>query len=151
LPTNLLLNATEAAARVKMPTLRFLALARRGRLRIIGQTPDGHLLFREKEVDRVAREAPARDLYEPDNRGLPPGLLPCGCMFAPPVRAGDNEPAGDEPEFLCREAQGLDLARRLTAALAAAASNDPFFARLASIAAAALDQHLGRVAAESQR
>jgi hypothetical protein len=44
--------------------------------------------------------------------------------------------------FLCRGAQGLDLARQLTAAFAAAAPNDPFFARLAAVALDAFERHL---------
>jgi hypothetical protein len=36
-----------SADRVKTPTLRLLALVRRGGLRIAGQTAEGHLLFRK--------------------------------------------------------------------------------------------------------
>jgi hypothetical protein len=144
LPSNLLLTCTQAARRIgAASTLRLLAHARRGRLRIAGQTEDGHILFREEEVLRAAQAMPPRDLLDPDDRDLPTGLMPCGCCFAPPTRVGKNGPPEGEPDFLCREAQGLDLARRLTAALAEAAPGDQFFTRLASIAVDAFDRHIG--------
>jgi hypothetical protein len=143
LRTNLLLTCTEATRRIgAASTLRLLAHARRGKLRIAGQTEDGHLLFREEEVLRAAQEMPARDLLEPDKRDLPAGLLPCGCCWSLPTRAGENRPPEGEPEFLCGEARGLDLARRMTAAFVAAAPDDPFFARLAAVATEAFERHV---------
>jgi hypothetical protein len=136
------LRATEAADRAKTPTLRLLALVRRGRLRIAGQTAEGHLLFRETEVVRAAKQLPARDLIDPDNRDSPPGLLPCGCYWAPPVCIGENGPPESEPEFLCPEAQGLDQARRLAAAFALAAPSDLFFCRLADVTREAFERHI---------
>jgi hypothetical protein len=143
LRTNLLLTCTEAARRVGVAsTLRLLAHARRGNLRIAGQTEDGHVLFREEEVLRAAHKMPPRDLLDPDDRDLPTGLLLCGCCFAPPIRAGENRPLEGEPEFLCREAQGLDMARRLAAAFAMAAPDDPFFRRLAAVTREAFERHI---------
>jgi hypothetical protein len=149
---NLLLTSTEAARRVgAASTLRLLAHAKRGKLRIAGQTEDGRVLFREAEVLRTAQEMPARDLIDPDNRDLPPGLLPCGCCWAPPTRIGENRPPEGEPEFLCPEARGLDLARRLAAAFVLAAPGDLFLARLAVITREAFERHIGIATAPSGR
>lgn len=144
MPSNLLLTCTEAARRIgAASTFRLLAHARRGKLRIAGQTEDGQVLFREVEVLRAAQEIPAGDLSEPIQRDLPPGMLPCGCCFAPSVAYSvERELRSSTPEFLCAEGRGLDLVRRLTAAFAAAAPNDPFFGRLATIASNAFNRHL---------
>jgi hypothetical protein len=111
-------------------------------LRIAGQTEDGRALFREAEVLRAAQEMLARDLIDPDNRDVAPGLLPCGCCWAPPVCIGENGPPEREPEFLCHEAQGLVQARRLAAAFALAAPSDRFFRRLADVTREAFERHI---------
>lgn len=149
--SNLLLTCTEAARRAgAASTFRLLAHARRGKLRIAGQTEDGKVLFREEEVLRAAQEMPARDLIDPDNRDLPPGLLSCGCCWAPPARVGENRLPEGEPEFLCAEGRGLEMARRLAAAFVAAAPDDPFFCRLAAITRETFERHIG-TAAEPER
>lgn len=143
MPSNLILTCAEAARRVgATSTLRLLAQVRQGKLRVAGQTADGRALFREAEVLRAAQEMPARDLMDPDNRELPPGLLPCGCWWARPTRIGENWPPEGEPEFLCPEAHGLDLARRLAAAFALAAPDDLFFRRLAAVTREAFERHI---------
>jgi len=144
LPSNVLLTCTEAARRVgAASTFRLLAHARRGKLRIAGQTEDGQVLFREAEVLRAAQDMPAGDLLQPDDRDVPPGLLPCGCCFAPPVAYSvERNSCSSTPEFLCAEGRGLDMARRLAAAFARAAPDDPFFRRLAAVTREAFERHI---------
>jgi hypothetical protein len=151
---NRLVRAVEAAHRIaRLPsTLRLLALARRGDLRVVGQDENGAILFRENEViAAVARavEDPECRRINGDLRDLPEGLLPCGCCKAAPSRLWPVAEGEADPIFLCREAQGLDLTRRLTEAFAAAAPSDPFFARLAAVASDAFKRHLGAATGSS--
>jgi len=144
---NRLVRAVDAAHRVAgLPsTLRLLALVRRGDLRIVGQDQNGALLFRETEVvAAVARATENRECrhINGDLRDLPEGLLTCGCCTAAPNRFWPVAEGELDPMFLCREAQGLDLARRLTATFAAAAPSHSFFARIAEVAQDAFEQHL---------
>ena len=145
---NRLIRAADAAHRTAgLPSiLRLLSLARRGDLRIAGWDENGAILFRENEVlAAVARatEDPGCRRINGDLRDLPEGLLPCSCCRAAPSPFWPTAEGEQDPMFLCREAQGLDLTRRLTTAFAAAAPDDPFFARLAAVAQEAFDRHLG--------
>ena len=141
---NPLLSSAQAAAVAKVSTLRLLALARRGVLRIAGQDEAGSVLFRTSEVLRAAQELPARDLYEAAHLGLPPGLLPCGCILAAPasLHCKDNRPRPADAEFLCRDAHALEVAASLAAMFAMAAPDDPFFIRLDRVTRDALNRHL---------
>ena len=53
---SMLLTLNEVARRLEEPQLRVFRLIRAGRLRIAGQTLDGRMLFREHDVERLARE-----------------------------------------------------------------------------------------------
>jgi hypothetical protein len=52
----MLLTLNEAARRLGEPPLRILRFVYGARLRIAGQTLDGRMLFREHDVERLARE-----------------------------------------------------------------------------------------------
>jgi hypothetical protein len=63
-----------------------------------------------------------------------PRTRPCGCVFY-----GVDQ----DPTFPCRDATALQSSNRLAEMLAAAAPNDPFFAKLTSLTRAALLRHYG--------
>jgi hypothetical protein len=58
----MLLTLNEAARQLDEPPLRVLRLVHGARLRIAGQTLDGRMLFREHDVERLARELMLRGL-----------------------------------------------------------------------------------------
>jgi hypothetical protein len=146
--TNRLLDCMEAACAGRFAsTFRVLGFARTGRLRIAGQGKDGRLLFRESDVLAAAasmsKEERCRNSRDGGIQDLPEGLLPCGCCKAPPDRYWPVAPGESEPIFLCREAQGLDMARRLCGAFAAAAPSDVFLRNLAAVTLDAFERHIG--------
>jgi hypothetical protein len=145
MPLSPLISLPKAAERTGASAYQLAKLARRGKLRIAGQDHAGTVLVREAEAFRAAAYLAEAGWNEPPATPPEPDVLPCGCSLPAQPLPGRDRPLRmvHEPIFLCREAQGLDLARRLTAALAAAAPGDPFFVRLAAVAVDALDRHLG--------
>lgn len=141
----LFLTAAEAAERLGVGAGRVTAWAGRGLLRIAGQSEGGDPLFREHVIADLGERLAGSEV--PDEKRLPrkarpalwgdnspPLALDCGCML--------SGRSADPPHFLCREAHGLDLARRLTAAFMAAMPDDPFFVRLAAVTQDALERHI---------
>ncbi len=136
----------EVASELGVTTSHVAQWAADLRLPACARSESGALLFYRWRVlrngPRLAAEEPIRVVLKTSERSLRkreallvnPPSWPCGCSL---------DPTTGRPFVLCREAQGLDLTRRLTAALAAAAPEDPFFARLAAVAQEAFDRHLG--------
>jgi hypothetical protein len=92
---------------------------------------DGPRLAAEEPI-RVLRK-PKRSLRNREALLINPPSRPCGCSL---------DPATGRAFIICGEAQGLDLARRLTAAFTAAAPADPFFRRLADVTREAFERHI---------
>jgi hypothetical protein len=138
---NLLLTPTQIAVRLGIEGRADIVadLLRRGLLPIAGQDEEGVPLVRQHHVEQRGPGLLARDfsaLRSPRLRRLAvadlPPLLPCGCAI-------DQR---DEPTFLCRTGQSLEIAMGLARAFAAAAPHDLFFQRLAAITEEALARHL---------
>jgi hypothetical protein len=149
LPT--LATTREAADYLRVSEGHIEKWAAEGRLPIAGRTESGLALFYKWVVERngvaLAAGEPVRIVPRPGRRAKAallrkPRARSCGCCYPSTTRRDADGIDPGTPVFVCREAQGLDVARRLTAALAAAAPSDPFFARLAEVARDAFEQHL---------
>jgi len=150
LPT--LATTTEAADYLKVSESHIEQWAAEGRLPIAGRTESGLALFYKWVVERngvaLAAGEPVRIVPRRSGRGkaallYKPRALKCGCCLSSANRRDADGLDSEKPIFLCREAQGLDLTRRLAAVFAATAPNDPFFSRLANVASDAFNRHLG--------
>ena len=133
----------EAADYLGTPIEDVLNWAREGKLLVAAWSEIGGMLFYKWRIDRDGK-ALAAGLSHPHFRPkgtaasralrrMPPDARtqPCGCV----------QTLFGQTLFLCRDARSLENAARLTEALATAASRDPFFNKLASVARAAFERH----------
>ena len=141
----LLIPAEAAADRLGVGTGRFMAWLARGLIPVAAVDEAGNALIREHYLvggiaERLARGEVPDEKRDPRprpalwGRNEPPRALACGCALA-------HRP-DDPPHFLCRDARSLKAAARLAAMFTPAAGDDPFFARLRDVTAAALARHL---------
>jgi hypothetical protein len=137
---NLLLTPAQVAMRLGIDDRSDIVadLLRRGLLPIAGQDEEGVPLVREHHVEQRGPALLTRDFSALPSRfrrlavaDLPPPL-PCGCAI-------DEL---DNPIFLCPTGRALEATARLAQAFIAAAPADPFFRRLAVVAAEAFSDHL---------
>jgi hypothetical protein len=141
---SLLLTASQTAEVLGVSLHRILSWASDGKLRVIAQTENGQLLFREHEIagdgemlaalvppgerrPRKYRLHAALPFYE-----RPPEQcdLGCGCNLA------------RSPLYLCRTGAALNAALQLAEMLAVAMPNDPLLRKLAGLCREALMKHL---------
>jgi hypothetical protein len=155
----LLMTAAEAADYLAVPVEAITLWLRDGKLLVAARGENGvpliyrwrvkrdgpHLAMREPV--RVAKSMRARSRNRRRMLLIDPKTLACGCSFA------DSEGAlAGQPIFLCSTARGLESSAKLAQAFVAVVPDDPFFVRLATVAAEALrahfaSDHIGRRAA----